>query len=209
MFVNGIAAYINQMPGFNVVATAANGSELIARLNDTPCDLVITDYSMPAASASPIGDGLQLLSYLQRHYPDKKLIVLTMNSIPAVLHQIIESGINGVMHKSDELDEIGQGINHVARNVPYIGSSIRALLKLKTPAIDELTQLSARETEVLRLFAENYSLQKIATHLNKSIKTISLQKISAMKKLGLESDVQLGAYFSNHRLVVNKPNRKR
>ena len=191
--ITGVRSFVDRIPGCCVVTTATTSDELIECLNHTPCDLVISDFTMPTKR---VGDGLHLLSYIQRHFPEKWLIVLTMNNIPAVLYQIIHCGVNGVLHKSDELIEIGKAIQGIKSNIPYIGSSLRLLLQQsKVKFIGGPAGIpSPRETEVLRLYAAGHSLQDISIRLNKSIKTISVQKAAAMKKLGLCNDVALGRY---------------
>ncbi|MNE91604.1 Transcriptional regulatory protein RcsB [compost metagenome] len=51
-----------------------------------------------------------------------------------------------------------------------------------------LVSLSERELEVVRLFVQGLSGRQIAAQLNRSEKTISRQKRTAMDKLGLEHD---------------------
>jgi two-component system capsular synthesis response regulator RcsB len=51
--------------------------------------------------------------------------------------------------------------------------------------------LSPREFEVLRLFANGHSVGDIARLLNRSTKTVSTQKVSAMRKLGTRTDQEL------------------
>ncbi|EAO1752272.1 DNA-binding response regulator, partial [Salmonella enterica] len=58
-------------------------------------------------------------------------------------------------------------------------------------------RLSPKESEVLRLFAEGFLVTEIAKKLNRSIKTISSQKKSAMMKLGVENDIALLNYLSS------------
>ena len=50
---------------------------------------------------------------------------------------------------------------------------------------------------MLRLFAEGFLVTEIAKKLNRSIKTISSQKKSAMMKLGVDNDIALLNYLSS------------
>ena len=54
--------------------------------------------------------------------------------------------------------------------------------------------LSPREMEVLRLFVTGMSVSDIARQLSRSNKTVSAQKISAMRKLDVDSDQALLTY---------------
>ena len=55
-------------------------------------------------------------------------------------------------------------------------------------------QLTPRENEVVRLLASGMSVTQVAEYLNRSVKTISTQKKSAMLRLGLQSDSALFHY---------------
>ena len=190
----GVCAYIDGIPGVMVVATASSAAELIMKLENMECDLVVTDFSMPIING--VTDGYTMLAMIRRKYPAIWLLVLTMNEIPAVLYQIIKSGVHGVLHKSDEISEIGNAIRSVSNPIPYLGKTVCDLLKreLKSKSGSQATVPSLREAEVLRLYVAGYSLWEIAAKLNKSIKTVGLQKASAMKKMGFRNDIELGCY---------------
>ncbi len=65
----------------------------LARLN---ADVLVTDLSMPG---DKYGDGITLIKYIKRHYPDLSIIVLTMNNNPAILSAILELDIEGIVLK--------------------------------------------------------------------------------------------------------------
>jgi two-component system capsular synthesis response regulator RcsB len=54
--------------------------------------------------------------------------------------------------------------------------------------------LSAREWEVFQLYAQGLAVHEIAERLQRSGKTISTQKRSGMRKLGLETEDDLVDY---------------
>jgi two-component system, NarL family, captular synthesis response regulator RcsB len=54
--------------------------------------------------------------------------------------------------------------------------------------------LSAREWEIFQLYARGMTVKQIGIHLQRSGKTISTQKRSAMRKLGLETEADLIEY---------------
>jgi two-component system, NarL family, captular synthesis response regulator RcsB len=185
--ISGVRKYIGLMPGFVVVATASSTAELSARLQDTPCDMLISEFSLPI---NRIGDGCALFNQLKCDHPAIALVVLTTMDIPAVLYQIANSGVKGLVHKSDEIVELGRAIQEGSQSAPYIGKSALVLLK-KGPSGRLPTK---REVEVLKMYVVGSSLREIAEHLHKSVKTVGLQKASAMRKMGLRNDIELGRY---------------
>lgn len=185
--ISGVRQYIDLMPGYAVVAAATSTAELSARLQDTPCDMLISEFSLPI---NRIGDGCVLFNQLKHEYPSIALIVLTTIDIPAVLYQITNSGVSGVMHKSDDMNELGRAVVEGCCSAPYVSKAARLLLK-KGPSGKVPTR---REVEVLKMYVVGNSLREIADRLHKSVKTVGLQKASAMRKMGLRNDVELGRY---------------
>jgi two-component system capsular synthesis response regulator RcsB len=54
---------------------------------------------------------------------------------------------------------------------------------------------------VIRLLASGMTVGAIATHLHRSKQTVSAQKVSAMRKLGLGNDAALFIYVQEHGLA--------
>ncbi|ELN0273947.1 response regulator [Salmonella enterica] len=90
-------------------------------------------------------------------------------------------------------DKYGDGITLIK----YIKRHFPSLLEKISAGGYGDKRLSPKESEVLRLFAEGFLVTEIAKKLNRSIKTISSQKKSAMMKLGVENDIALLNYLSS------------
>ncbi|MNE11549.1 Transcriptional regulatory protein RcsB [compost metagenome] len=153
------------------------------------------------------GDGLTLVTFVKRRYPKVKLIILTMMTNPSILENIVSAGTDGVLLKSSAQDDVLDAIRQVASGHKYIGAAVKKLLhefKLDTlNARGDASHkaLSKKEAEVLRLFVSGHTVSEIAALLNRSIKTISHQKISAQQKLGIANDKQLYEYALRNGLL--------
>jgi two-component system, NarL family, captular synthesis response regulator RcsB len=192
---------LRQFPDIDVVAQARQSTELVDVLQSVPCDVLVTDLAMPGGKH---GDGLPLIGYLQRHFPDVRIVVLTMLENAALLKRLGEIGVLAVVNKSDDLAHIGLAIRHVVRDLPYASPSVRAALetlRIKAGGKTDDVTLSRRELEVVRLFVSGLTIKEISTQLNRSIKTISTQKNMAMRKLGLERDSELFQYAQSNGLM--------
>ncbi|MCW8275019.1 response regulator transcription factor [Pseudomonas sp. PCH199] len=174
---------------FSIVALATNADELIAHLECTPCDLVISDYSMPYGR---FPDGLALMGYLRRHFAHVPLIVMTMLRNPSLLQALLNAGVSGLFDKRSPLSELKRAVNSVTRGRRHLCPTFAGILDAQSlyscgddgPSVS----LSERELEVVRLFVQGLSGRQIAAQLNRSEKTISRQKRTAMDKLGLGHD---------------------
>lgn len=190
----GVRELVERDERFQVVGEAICSAGLIALLDQQPIDVVITDYNMPGDS--PYGDGLKLVEYLKRHFPHLQILILTMISNQLILTRLQELGVVGVIQKSQLHMEIQIALKAIAQQALY-----RSLEPAKTSVIESMTAiderfstLSPKEFEILRLFISGKSVSDIARSQNRSSKTISAQKISAMRKLEVTSDQDLLAY---------------
>jgi len=95
------------------------------------------------------------------------------------------------------LIDLPHALRSVKKGKKFISSdALRLLEKIRSNG-DGKKSLSAKEGEVLRLFSEGSLVTEIAQRLNRSIKTISTQKKSAMVKLGVDNDIALLNYLSS------------
>lgn len=190
----GLREMIQRDTRFELVGEAGSSSQLIKLLVSNQLDLVITDFNMPGDDL--YGDGLQLIEYIIEHFPAVKILVLTMVSNQLIISRLLEMGVAGVIAKNHIHEEIGKALNALANDRPYVAPSVQAMSVLaNAKVIDErFSNLSPREVEVLRLFVTGSTVSEIAKLLNRSVKTVSTQKISAMHKLEVLTDHALLTY---------------
>ena len=79
----GVREIIERDPRFKVVGEAMSSSELIDKISLLKPDVIITDYNMPGDDQ--YGDGTRLVEYLRRHFPEPKVLILTVITNAQVL----------------------------------------------------------------------------------------------------------------------------
>ncbi|PAA11300.1 response regulator [Pseudomonas fragi] len=190
----GLLELIERDGRFHVVGQAVDSEGLVKLLEKQVVDLIVTDFSMPAES--PYGDGLKLVEYLRRHYPSVRILVLTMVSSPMILTRLHELGVAGIIQKRHLHNEIEVALNAVIKGMGYQSyeSTPESLSDNLLTLNERFATLSPKEHEILRLFVSGQSVSDIARGQNRSTKTISAQKISAMRKLEVASDQDLITY---------------
>lgn len=119
-----------------------------------------------------------------------------MNNNPAILSAVLDLDIEGIVLKQGAPTDLPKARRAAEREEIYPESVSRLLEKISAGGYGD-KRLSPKESEVLRLFAEGFLVTEIAKKLNRSIKTISSQKKSAMMKLGVENDIALLNYLSS------------
>ncbi|WP_353235715.1 response regulator transcription factor [Diaphorobacter ruginosibacter] len=185
---------IQQDPRFSLVASLKSPTELIRYLREGPeVDIVITDFTMP--DDSMYGDGVRYVKYLIRNFSGKQFVVFSESVNPSLIFSLYDYGVSAVVLKSHDLSQMLIAMHHVVDKKTYYPPNInREDLRIFTK---NMHSISPRELEVLRHFSRGLPLKRIASDLNRSIKTVSSQKRSVMRKLDISTD-QLLMEFCMH-----------
>ncbi|MBP0938900.1 response regulator transcription factor [Pseudomonas alliivorans] len=201
IFLIGLRVVLEQDNAATVVAQASNPDELLAALNGHDCDVLVTDFMMPVEQQN---DGLRLLQRIQRDFPDLPVVVVTTLTNAGLFQAMLDLNVQGLLSKASVAGELPAAIKSVRRGRVFLADSVRRVLQdarqLGPDSPLALEQLSPRELEVLRLLSAGHAVGRIATRLNRSKQTVSAQKVSAMRKLGLANDAALFIYLQEHGL---------
>jgi two-component system capsular synthesis response regulator RcsB len=204
VFRMGMRNVLERQDDVIVAGEAGCPLELTDWLHAHPCDLLVTDFMMPAPHQH---DGLRLLDYIQRYWPALPVLVVTALTNPGLLRLIVGTGAKGLIGKDSLVDELPMAIAQVRRRRCFMSSAIVAALQPgkagatrqgDSPVAGPHEPLSPREQEVTRLFASGLSVGEIATRISRSKQTVSAQKVAAMRKLGVPSDAALLIYLREH-----------
>lgn len=196
----GTKAVIESSGVGRVVAEASSASELMEVLKAHPCDVLVTDYSMPGGDQA---GGFAMISMIRRHYPELPVVQLSVANNLAILRMVVSTGVQGLVDKASSMDELPHAIVTVYRKQAYLSRTLKDRIDaIGTHDVDEkdTRTLSPKEVEVLRLLGAGQTVKEIALHLHKSVSTISRQKGDAMLKLGLKGDAELFDYLRDSKL---------
>ncbi|AQQ37736.1 MULTISPECIES: response regulator transcription factor [Burkholderia] len=192
----GMSQALSGSSTIKLLGTVANSTDLVAMLDEQQSDVLVVDYVMPGGK---FGDGLALLSFLQRRFPALHLVTITMLDNPSVLRAIQKQGVSCILSKSDAISHLVGAVHAAFVGANYLSPFIKQLLE-NSEIAPSTRPLTNREIEVVRLYCAGYTVGEIATQLHRSKQTISSQKSSAMKKLGIIRDVDLIRYASEGHL---------
>ncbi|MDL5597198.1 response regulator [Bacillus subtilis] len=191
----GLRALLADEPDLTIVGEAHDVDSLYQLLDRQACDLLITDLMMPDSRQA---DGLRLVQHLRNRYPQMAIIVVTMLGNAALASSLLRLGIQGLVSKRGLLADLPRALRASLRR-PFLSESIRRQLGESEAEhgkpLASAEELSPREAEVLRLYGSGMAIGEIALHLNRSKQTISAQKSSAMRKLGIDTNAGLFHYI--------------
>jgi len=192
---SGLRVLLESMPDIEVAGEAGTGQETIDQVASLQPDVLLLDIAMPGMN------GLEAARQIREQAPQVRIIVLTMYDDEAYLRQFLEVGAAGYVLKRAADTELVDAIRAVHRGESFIYPSLTGRLidsYLKRPAAPGApeggAELSARETEVLRLVALGNTSQQIADQLYISINTVETHRAHIMEKLGLRGRAQLVRY---------------
>ncbi len=189
LIIDGVRLALARDSRIRVVGAATSVSEVFHLLASTPCDVLLTDFQFGADGQA---DGLTYLKRVRRLFPALKVVVLSMFAGEALARTVRTVAINGSVPKTAPMAVLVPAVIGAYEgrecHLNPSGSPVERMASVQRPK-DKL--LSPREEEVLRLYLSGLSLAEIAHHLNRSIKTISSQRIAARRKLGATSDAEL------------------
>ncbi|RMH82368.1 DNA-binding response regulator [Pseudomonas sp. AOB-7] len=187
---------------FKVVGVYSNSRDMFAELDSIEVDLLILDYVLGDNEL----DGLNLVRMVRRRFPELYILISSSAEKPSVVNLTLNAGANGFIGKSEDVELLLEAVRKVAAGKSYISPMLAyeldrdlsvnragveiveaqgAEVLLKDPA------LSPKEQEVLRCCLDGMSVSQIARKFSKSMKTISGQKQSAFRKLGVRTDAEL------------------
>ncbi|MGN9781413.1 response regulator [Nonomuraea sp. ZG12] len=172
VYRDGLAMLLGSIPGIEVAATAANGTEAIGRTADLQPDVVVMDVRMPGL------DGIEATRRIVADSPHVGVVVLTMAEEDATLFAAMRAGARGYLLKGANQGEIVRAITAVAHGEAIFGPAVARRVAdffagtATTSAEPAFPQLTPREREILSLIAAGRANAQIASALFLSPKTV-------------------------------------
>ena len=157
------------------------------------CSPTWSSWTSPCQNCS----GAQATERLTRTCPEVKVLALTLHEDEGYLRQLLQAGAAGYLLKRVAPEELVRAIRVVAGGGVYLDPTLagkvvgRYTTQPSAHSAPHVSDLSERETEVLRLIAWGYSNKEIAAQLQISVKTVETYKTRVMTKLSLQSRVDL------------------
>ncbi len=166
---------------FEVVADASTGSDALTLIRSHQPDIAVLDISMPAPT------GVEVAELLRAERSHTRVLILTMHTEPAMVRRALRAGACGVVLKDDAIEDLCYGIRTVHGGRTYISPSLTAATLNSTHE----QELSARETQALRLVVEGLTSKEIASQMGVTTKTVDTYRARASQKLGARNGAEL------------------
>lgn len=176
---------------------AADGKELIDLINISLPDVVILDLEMPGMN------GFETAKYLVEHYPEVKILILTMHTEEVFILNLMELGVHGFLNKNAEPEEVERALYSVFDRDFYRNEIVNQALRngIKRTPTALAGKLSPRELEILLLICQELTPPEISARLQISEKTFFNHRANILTKLAVRGNVGLVKYAYQNGLL--------
>lgn len=152
-------------------------------------------------------DGIEATRQLRASNLDTRVLVLTTFDLDEYVYAAVQAGASGFLLKDAPREQLVTAVRTVARGEALLAPAItkrlieRFVARAAPPEAPGITELSAREGEVLRLIARGLSNAEIAAELFVAEATVKTHVARVLAKLGLRDRVQAVVFAYEHGLV--------
>lgn len=201
---HGLRALLGTHSDYQVIDEAADGREAVAKALRHQPDLVLMDLSLPALA------GADATTQIRRRLAQQKVLALSDFDSEIHVGEAMRAGCNGCVRKDCAPEEMMLAVRTVLAGRRYIGQDLASLLldgvlhPERARDASPWERLSSRERAIFKLIAEGGTNRTAAAYLNLSAKTVEKHRASLMRKLRLNSAVEL-ALLAVDLGLVNRP----
>jgi len=191
----GLRSILSSFDEVVVAGEAGSGREAISVARELKPDVVVMDISMPEMS------GIEATAALRRELPEVKVLALSMHDNLAYIKQSLAAGARGYILKDSAPKDLVEAISNVHSGTMPISPQAASILVGQPKAGSSRTDLTPRETEVLRYIARGYTNKEIGAALGVGVRTIETHRENLIEKTGLSTVAELTRYAINHGYV--------
>lgn len=198
----GFRLILDSAPDLEVVGEAASGEAAVRAASELAPDVICMDVQMP---------GMGGLAATRQIVADPRLecsvVIVTTFDRDDYLFEALEAGASGFLLKNAAPEDLQSAVRVAAAGDALLAPEVtrrvisRFAAATPTPTPPAATDLTDRESEVLRLMARAMSNAEIASHLIIGEATVKTHVSNVLLKLGVRDRVAAVVYAYRHGLA--------
>jgi DNA-binding NarL/FixJ family response regulator len=199
----GFAGLLDTQDDFEVVGTAADGTDAVRICRDLNPDVALMDVRMPGT------DGIEATRQLCQGVGGPRVLILTTFDLDEYVYDALKAGASGFLLKDVTAERLFDAVRVIAAGDALLAPAVTRRLigqfaQLHRPDAPspQLAVLTPRENQVLRLVAEGLSNLEIAARLVVTEETVKSHVSRVLMKLGLRDRTQAVVRAYESGLVV-------
>ncbi|MFE7131048.1 response regulator [Streptomyces sp. NPDC057638] len=192
----GLALILRHAPGFEVIGEVGDGREAVAAAHRLAPDVVLMDIQMPVL------DGVGATERIAAELPGCRVLVLSTFDMDEYVVRALKAGASGFLPKDVSPEELTAALHTVSGGEAVVAPRLLTRLIgsfVRMPSVPvDLSELTPREVEVLRLIASGLDNGEIAAEMGIGVQTVKNHITSVFAKLGVRDRAQavIAAYES-------------
>lgn len=200
LFREGLVNLINGNNEMKIIAQAENGRQAVDMASEMNPDVILMDIGMPEIN------GIEATRILKKKHPEVKIIALSMHSDKQYIKGMLEVGASGYLLKNSTVDQTKEAIRNVHQGKKYLSSAITEALidnylGKDAPNGFDAGDLTNREFQILKLYAEGKETREIAKMLFLSVKTVGTHRQNICEKLKIRNTADMVKYAIKHEII--------
>ncbi len=200
----GLQDLLEAHPGWRVCGEAIDGRQAVLLAEKLKPDVAVVDLLMPELN------GIEVTRRIRGVSPATAVLVLAGGYSERMEEEAVSAGARGFVLKSNSEDRVVVAVESLARGeTSFVGEAWGRGGECPAQAgahrEAQAAGLTSREMEITQLLAEGKTNWCIATILGISDRTVETHRANVMRKLGLQSVVELVHYAVRNRIVEPLP----
>lgn len=196
---------LSKSAGIDVVASVADGREVLEACEKLSPDIVLMDIRMPEV------DGIEATRKIKERFPEIKVLMLTTFENVENIIESFSSGADGYIVKDLDAKELTLCIECVSRGIHVIHDSVHQLMvqqflklnqrKFESKTIGTEIELTETEIDIIRFVASGKSNKEIAQIIGFAEGTIKNKITRLFEKLNLDDRTQIAVFAIENELI--------
>jgi DNA-binding NarL/FixJ family response regulator len=185
----GIKLMIEAEPDLTICGEAQTEQQARKLVRELRPDALLVDLSLSE------GDGFNVVRDVHAHFPDIRVLVLSMHDEAIYAERLLAEGASGYIMKQAATDQLVTALRTVLRGERFVSESLKKNLETRREVDGgPSSRLSGRELQVISLIGRGLGTREIADNLSLSVKTVETHRLTIKRKLALDTNAQLVQY---------------
>jgi len=194
LFRDGIKSIVTEN-GYDVVGEAANGKDLLKKLETVEPDIILLDINMPEMN------GYEAAKAVLKNNPQQQILIISVSDSETYYKDFVNLGVRGYILKDSSKHELLSAMQKISNGDTYFSQSLLLnIIKNKDSAKN--SPLTKREKEVLQFICYGHSNVDISDKLHISQRTVERHRANLLKKTKTPNSIKMVLWAIQNGLVT-------